>query len=199
MPQKVWRRTFPLGHGLEKAAAAARSPGEPAPIVGPPEELDALVQADVGGEGFTLSSFTAGDAAELGNLLYARLLPFAAAGRPALISISGAGGAQVYFQLATGSGTTPDNESWVRRKRTAALRFGVSSWYLGRKYKGDEALFAAKFGLGPGEAGEYAIHGGAVPIRVEGVEGVVGVVVVSGLKQPEDHGVIAEVIRENWE
>lgn len=79
------------------------------------------------------------------------------------------------------------------------LRFGVSSWFLGRKYRGDEAAFAAKFMLGPEEAGKYAIHGGAVPIRVEGVEGVVAVVVVSGLKQEEDHGVIAEVIRENWE
>lgn len=78
------------------------------------------------------------------------------------------------------------------------LRFGVSSWYLGQKYGGDEAAFAAKFGLGPSEAGQYAIHGGGVPIRVAGVEGIVAVVVVSGLKQHEDHGVIAEVIRENW-
>ena len=45
----------------------------------------------------------------------------------------------------------------------------------------------------------YAIHGGAVPIRVQGVEGVVAVVVVSGLKQHEDHGVIVDVVRENWE
>ncbi|KOS22190.1 UPF0303 protein [Escovopsis weberi] len=200
MVQKVWRREFPAGHGLEKALAAARNPSQPHPISDPPSELGELANADVGGEGFTLSSFTAHDAVELGHLLYARLLPFTAAqGRPALISICGAGGAQVLFQMATGPGTTPDNESWVRRKRAAALRFGVSSWYLGRKHRGDEAAFAAKFGLGPSEAGQYAIHGGAVPIRVEGVEGVVGVVVVSGLKQGEDHGVIAEVIRENWE
>jgi uncharacterized protein (UPF0303 family) len=45
-------------------------------------------------------------------------------------------------------------------------------------------------------AGDYAIHGGGVPIRVTGVEGVVAVVVVSGLKQDEDHAVIVEVIRE---
>jgi uncharacterized protein (UPF0303 family) len=86
----------------------------------------------------------------------------------------------------------------VQRKRTAVLRFGVSSWFLGQKHAGDEKVFAGKFGLGPSEAGRYAIHGGAIPIRVEGVDGVVGVVVVSGLKQHEDHGVIAEVIRENW-
>lgn len=117
--------------------------------------------------------------------------------RPALISISTTGG-QTLFQSVTGPGTTPDNEVWVRRKRATVLRFGTSSWLQGRKYKGDEAAFAAKFGLGPEQAGQYAIHGGGAPIRVAGVEGVVAVVVVSGLKQHEDHGVISEVIRTNW-
>jgi len=46
---------------------------------------------------------------------------------------------------------------------------------------------------------KFAIHGGGVPIRVEGVEGVVAVVVVSGLKQSEDHGVIWDAVREGWE
>ncbi|GFP55845.1 hypothetical protein ACSS6W_006017 [Trichoderma asperelloides] len=203
MAQKVWRRNFAAGFGLEKALEAARSSNAPVAIQSPPggsspEELQALTDADVGGQGFTLSSFTTDDAAELGNLLYARLLPFAKAGRSTLISISNGAGTQTLYQVATGPGVTPDNESWVKRKRTAVLRFGVSSWFLGQKHAGNEAAFAAKFGLGPSEAGQYAIHGGAIPIRVEGVDGVVGVVVVSGLKQHEDHGVIAEVIRENW-
>ena len=42
----------------------------------------------------------------------------------------------------------------------------------------------------------YACHGGGFPVRVEGVEGVVGVIVVSGLKQEDDHAVIVEGIRE---
>ncbi|POR36717.1 Uncharacterized protein TPAR_03087 [Tolypocladium paradoxum] len=95
--------------------------------------------------------------------------------------------------------TTPDNGAWVARKRATVLRFGVSSWLMGRRFGGDEAAFAAKFALGPDAAGAYAIHGGGVPVRVRGVEGVVAVVVVSGLKQHEDHGVVAEVIRANWE
>ncbi|KAL6889122.1 hypothetical protein GGI43DRAFT_226236 [Trichoderma evansii] len=203
MAQKVWRRNFAAGLGLEKALEAARSSSGPVAIQSPPggssaEELQALTDADVGGQGFTLSSFNADDVAELGNLLYARLLPFAKAGRSTLISISNGAGTQTLYQVATGPGVTPDNESWVKRKRTAVLRFGVSSWFLGQKHAGNEAAFAAKFGLGPSEAGQYAIHGGAIPIRVEGVDGVVGVVIVSGLKQHEDHGVIAEVIRENW-
>lgn len=63
------------------------------------------------------------------------------------------------------------------------------------KFGGDEGEFSRKYGLG-NSAGEYAIHGGGVPIRVTGVEGVVAVVVVSGLKQEEDHAVVVEVIKE---
>lgn len=62
--------------------------------------------------------------------------------------------------------------------------------------KGDEAAFKAKYALGE-TAGDYAIHGGGWPVRVKGVEGVVAVIVVSGLKQEEDHGIIVEVLG-NW-
>ncbi|KAG7145122.1 UPF0303 protein like [Verticillium longisporum] len=106
---------------------------------------------------------------------------------------------QVIFQTVTGRGVMPDNERWVARKRNSVLRWGVSSYFLSLKYSGDEAAFAAKFGMSPDQASTYAIHGGGVPIRVAGVEGVVAVVVVSGLKQTEDHGVIMDVIAENWE
>ena len=63
------------------------------------------------------------------------------------------------------------------------------------KFKGDEDAFAAKYGV---SNEEYAIHGGAVPVYVQGVEGVVAVIVVSGLDQHEDHGVIFEVVKQNW-
>lgn len=63
-----------------------------------------------------------------------------------------------------------------------------------------EAAFVKKYALASGSAGavadEYAIHGGGYPIRVKGVEGVIAVVVVSGLKQEDDHQVVAETIRE---
>ncbi|KYK61132.1 DUF967 domain protein [Drechmeria coniospora] len=196
MPQSVWKRKFPSGYGLEKALAATRSSGQPEPIESPPSEVSDLLDADVGGNGFTLASWTASDAWELGHLLHARLSSWGSS-RPALISISLASGL-VLFQSATGSGLTPDNGVWVARKRKTVLRFGVSSWLVGRKFGGDEGAFAAKYGLSPDQASEYAIHGGGVPIRVAGVEGVVAVVVVSGLKQNEDHGVISEVIRKNW-
>ena len=66
------------------------------------------------------------------------------------------------------------------------------------RFAGDEEAFAAKFGLGQ-SAGEYAIHGGGWPIRVNGVEGVVAVVVVSGLRQEQDHGIIVQTVSEMLE
>ena len=66
---------------------------------------------------------------------------------------------------------------------------------MGVKMDGDEKAFAAKYGLGE-KGSEYAIHGGGIPIKVKGVEGVVAVVIVSGLKQEEDHEVIVETIEE---
>lgn len=75
----------------------------------------------------------------------------------------------------------------------------MSSWLWHCKFGGDEGAFASKFGFSTEQASQFAIHGGGVPIKVKGVEGVVAVVVVSGLKQDEDHGVIVDVVKENWE
>ena len=62
------------------------------------------------------------------------------------------------------------------------------------KMHGDERIFANQYMLVQ-TAGEYAIHGGGVPVRVKGVEGVVAVIVVSGLKQEEDHMVVIEALQ----
>lgn len=62
---------------------------------------------------------------------------------------------------------------------------------------GLEEGFARKYALpapGHGVPVDYAIHGGGFPIRIKGVESVIGVIVVSGLKQEHDHQVIAEVV-----
>jgi len=61
------------------------------------------------------------------------------------------------------------------------------------KMGGREDTFREKYMLGE-RAGEYAIHGGGVPVRVRGVEGIVAVVVVSGLKQQEDHQIVVEAL-----
>ncbi|KAI0128248.1 hypothetical protein F4776DRAFT_664994 [Hypoxylon sp. NC0597] len=189
------RRDQSAGYGLRAVLSAQGDLGSPVPIPSPPGDADS-VKANC--DSFLLESFTAEDAWELGHLLYARLLPFSAQ-KPTLISISLANSSQVLFQCAVGSGTAPDNEVWVQRKRNTVLRFGTSTWFQHCKYSGDEEAFKAKFGMSPEQAEKYAIHGGAVPIKVKGVEGIVAVVVVSGLKQHEDHGVIVDVINNNWE
>jgi uncharacterized protein (UPF0303 family) len=55
----------------------------------------------------------------------------------------------------------------------------------------DEKAFADKYMLRQ-TAGEYA---GGVPVRVKGVEGVVDVIAVGGLKQGEGHMVVIEALQ----
>lgn len=151
-------------------------------------------------ESLVVPHFTASDALEIGLLLQSRL---ALASKPALISIVAPSGlvapfspTRTLFQCSAKPGVAPDNEIWVARKAQTVFRFGVSSWYMGQKLKGDEKLFAAKFGLSPDQAAGYAIHGGAVPVRIQGFESPIAAVIVSGLSQDEDNGVVVEVLRD---
>lgn len=197
MSQSVYRRRNTAGYGFEQCAAAIREPkaASDVKIRDVPTDLDAL---KANGASYTLESFTIEDALELGHLLQARLLPLSKE-KPTLVSISLANSNQVVFQTAVGSGVAPDNETWVARKRNSVMRWNTATWFLSCKFGQDEELFASKFGMSKEQAGKYAIHGGGVPIRVRGVEGIVGVVIVSGLKQDQDHGVIMDVIEEYWE
>ncbi|KAF2852922.1 hypothetical protein T440DRAFT_466492 [Plenodomus tracheiphilus IPT5] len=137
----------------------------------------------------TLPYFNSTTAFRLGTALRTRLLTFSS---PCVISITTPSTPpHILFHTVTTSGTTLDNDYWVARKRNSVIRWGVSSWQLHNKFEGDEEKFKAKMGLGE-KAGEYAIHGGGVPIFVKGVDGLVAVCVVSGLKQWDDHQVVIE-------
>ncbi|PPJ52816.1 hypothetical protein CBER1_11300 [Cercospora berteroae] len=155
----------------------------------PPRDLEEIAALD---NALVFPTFTAQTAWVLGSLLRTRLLDFA---KPTVIDISLAHGNHCLFHAVTHSGTAPDNDSWVARKRNTVLRFGSSTWFMHNKFQGDEPAFAAKFGLGP-QAGDYAIHGGGFPVRVQGVEGIVAVIVVSGLKQEQDHGIIVQTVSD---
>lgn len=124
-------------------------------------------------------TFTSQTAWALGSAIRAKLVAFA---KPTVIDISLAQQNHCLFHCTVHSGTTPDNDQWVNRKRNTVLRWNCSTWFMHNKFVGDEALFASKFALGQ-TAGQYAIHGGGWPVRVRGVEGIVAVVVVSGLRQ----------------
>ncbi|KAJ5136673.1 hypothetical protein N7448_005227 [Penicillium atrosanguineum] len=139
----------------------------------------------------TFTTFTASTAWTLGTALRNRILSLPDSQRkPALISIalatapSGGGSLHTLFQSATDSGTIPDNENWVRRKRNTVLRWGVSSWAMRQKVISGagssaadvvEAAFVKKYALASGNGGAVADD---------------------GLKQEDDHQVVAETIRE---
>ncbi|KAH7177032.1 hypothetical protein EDB81DRAFT_864393 [Dactylonectria macrodidyma] len=193
MSQTVLTRQTSVADALAKVQDAFQNPGEKVPIPHPSSDINEL---KVDGDSVTLSSFTTEDAIVLGNLLLARLMPYAK-DEPSIISIAHAN-SHIVFQTATGPGTVLENESWVRRKRNTITRFGRSSWYMQCMFQGDSEKFFNLFAIGPEKRIEYAIAGGGVPIRIKGFEGVAASVVVSGLKQEEDHGVIMDVIKSNW-
>ncbi|KAF1958595.1 hypothetical protein CC80DRAFT_591538 [Byssothecium circinans] len=155
-----------------------------------PRDLETLAKQQ---DELILPHFTAEDAFNLGVSIrkhITTLYPTA----PCVVNIAHANSDALLFHCTTAAGVQPDNDQWVARKRRTVKRWGQSSWYMGRKFDGDEEIFARKFVLGE-QAGDYAIHGGAVPVRVKGVEGTVAVVVVSGLRQEDDHMVVVEGLR----
>jgi uncharacterized protein (UPF0303 family) len=88
------------------------------------------------------------------------------------------------------NGTTPDNVEWVRRKNNVVARFHCSSYAIGLKEKIKNETLLESQGL---PVADYATHGGAFPLAVEGA-GVVGSATVSGLPQRSDHELVVEVL-----
>lgn len=90
------------------------------------------------------------------------------------------------------AGSSPDNDAWLIRKARVVARFHRSSLHMGQIARDANSTLEEMFQL---PDGEYAAHGGAFPIHVEGV-GVIGSVAVSGLPQLEDHALVVEVLRK---
>ena len=146
-----------------------------------PDFLDDLLAEE---ERLQFPSFDNDTAIALGNALVetarARKLPVA-------VDVSRAG--QQLFHAAL-AGTTADNDHWIARKNAVVMRFGHSSYYMGRRAALKGVSFAESMLVDPQH---YAAHGGAFPIRIVGT-GLVGVVTVSGLPQQDDHALAVEVI-----
>ncbi len=87
-------------------------------------------------------------------------------------------------------GSTADNLDWIRRKRNVVLRFGKSSFRVGRERAAKGVSLHDNPSISPVD---YAAHGGAFPLLIEGT-GAVGVVSVSGLPQHEDHAIIVAAL-----
>jgi uncharacterized protein (UPF0303 family) len=131
------------------------------------------------------ASFTNDDAWELGTALVA-----AARAAEAPVAIEIARNHHRLFSAAL-AGATPDNASWIERKARVVHRFGHSSLYVRQASIERGSTFELEFGLDPQR---YAAHGGAFPVIVRDV-GPIGVVVVSGLPQLEDHLMVVAALR----
>jgi uncharacterized protein (UPF0303 family) len=130
------------------------------------------------------ATFTNDDAWELGSLLV-RL----ATERGLPVTIDVRRGTQQLFHAAR-PGTVADNDTWVERKVRVVERFSTSSYLQGLRARAKGTTFAEVHDL---PLQQYAAHGGAFPVHVEGV-GVVGAVTVSGLPQADDHALVTEAI-----
>ncbi|WP_194303949.1 heme-degrading domain-containing protein [Chthonobacter albigriseus] len=106
---------------------------------------------------------------------------------PVTVDVTRAG--QQIFHMAL-PGTVADNDHWVARKVALVMRFGHSSFYMGRKAAAKGVPFHETYLVDPTA---FAPHGGCFPIIVEGT-GLVGTVTVSGLPQEEDHKLVVEVL-----
>ncbi|KZV82937.1 hypothetical protein EXIGLDRAFT_843338 [Exidia glandulosa HHB12029] len=103
----------------------------------------------------------------------------------------------VLFQASVDDGVQPDNWNWVAGKTATVKRYSRSSFFVGRN--------AAAKGAGAVERQQklaaeltYAAHGGALPIRLKGMDltNPVGVIVVSGLPQEQDHQLVFDACRK---
>jgi uncharacterized protein (UPF0303 family) len=89
-------------------------------------------------------------------------------------------------------GSSPENDWWMNRKARVVMKTGHSSLYERVLAEENGVDWFAQHGL---SEEEYAIHGGGLPINVKG-EGLVGVLLISGLPQVQDHLLGVEILNE---
>ena len=90
------------------------------------------------------------------------------------------------------SGTSADNDEWIKRKVRLVYRFGHSSFYVSQLLKSKGKSIEEAYLI---SANDYAPHGGSFPIIVRNT-GMIGTITISGLHQEEDHKMVVQAIRE---
>ena len=133
-------------------------------------------------EELALSSFTNEDAIRLGQELLKLALNQKA---PVIVQVRI--GEQIIFHSAL-TGSSSENDWWINRKYRVVEKFKHSSMYVRVSYEEKNQSFEEDSGL---DNELYAAHGGGFPITVSG-SGIVGVALVSGLPQVEDHKMIIQ-------
>jgi uncharacterized protein (UPF0303 family) len=151
----------------------------------PSETWPSVAELAAEEEELQFASFTNDDAWELGTAMVA-----AARRAGAAVAIDISRNHHPLFHVAL-AGATPDNDRWIARKRRVVNRFGHSTLHMRQAFVERGTTFEEQLGLDPQR---YAAHGGGFPIIVRSV-GPVGVVVVSGLPQLEDHRMVVAALR----
>jgi uncharacterized protein (UPF0303 family) len=157
------------------------------------QEVGAMPEADAGPtldelrdqeRRLTLPSLDENDAVSIG-----RLLLDVATERDLPVTIEVRRMGRVVFRAAR-NGTDAHNDMYVAGKARIVERFGHSTLYERLRYELDGTSFAEATSLA---FPEYAPHGGGFPLIVAGT-GPVGVAIVSGLPQLDDHALVVECL-----
>ena len=151
------------------------------------EAFPTVAELDAQEAELQFTSFTNDDAWDLGSALVAAARR---SGAPVAVEISRNG--HRLFSVAL-TGASPDNASWIERKARVVHRFGHSSLHVRQSFVERGTTFEEALGLDPQL---YAAHGGAFPVIVRDV-GSIGVVVVSGLPQLDDHEMVVAAVRRH--
>jgi uncharacterized protein (UPF0303 family) len=137
-------------------------------------------------QALVLPSLTQAQAIEIGEIAFAM-----ATERSLPIIVEVRMGEWTVFKVAM-TGSTIDNDSWVARKARVVLATGKSTIY--ERVSAEER--GADWHIETGLSEElHAIHGGGLALNVAG-QGLVGILLISGLPQVEDHLLGVEVITE---
>ncbi len=135
-------------------------------------------------ERLTLPTCSPGDCLAIGRWLLDRAVE-----RDLAITIEVWHGQRLVFRAAR-PGTNAHNDLYLEGKRRVVEHFGHASLYERLRHEAAGTSFEAATSL---RFPEYAPHGGGFPLLVAGT-GRVGVVLVSGLPQQDDHALIVEAL-----
>ena len=89
-------------------------------------------------------------------------------------------------------GSTPENDSWIRRKANVINKTGHSTIY--EKVLAEEQGIDWYQSTGLAEA-DHAVNGGGLALNVVGL-GLTGVLLISGLPEVDDHLLGVEILTE---
>jgi uncharacterized protein (UPF0303 family) len=137
-------------------------------------------------EALVLPAFDIAAAIEIGQIAFEL-----ASARELKASIEVRIGEWIVFHASL-PGTSPENDWWMARKARVVLLTGHSSIHERVLAEETDADWFAKHGV---EEEQYAIHGGGLPINVAS-KGLVGILLISGLPQIQDHLLGVEALTE---